>query len=111
MSFVKLRGLPWSCTEEDIIRFFSGISIANNSLNDQIEHAEAINGESFEENSRVRPAVYLIMNTEGRPSGEAFVELETEGDSQAALNRNNAKIGQRYIEGKFKSLKIKLFFK
>jgi heterogeneous nuclear ribonucleoprotein F/H len=103
MTIVKLRGLPWSCTEEDIIKFFTGIAIANKSLNQQINQAEAINGETPEMNDRLKPAVYLTMNTEGRPSGEAFVEFETDQDSESALARNNAKIGQRYIEGKLEN--------
>ena len=99
MPFIKLRGLPWSCTEEDIITFLNGIKITERSLNQQINQPDAMNGESPEENNRIKPAVYLTTNSEGRPSGEAFIEVESDADVEIAKTRHNAKIGQRYIEG------------
>ena len=36
---------------------------------------------------------------DGRSTGEAFVEFETEDDAVAALDKNNEHIGRRYIEG------------
>jgi heterogeneous nuclear ribonucleoprotein F/H len=45
-------------------------------------------------------AIYLMTNNEGRPNGEAFIELETENDIEMAVKRNNALMGHRYIEGK-----------
>ena len=45
-----------------------------------------------------KPAVYLTTNAEGRPSGEAFVEVNSEEDLNEALKQNNKMMGQRYIE-------------
>ena len=45
-----------------------------------------------------KPAVYLTMNSEGRPSGEAYVEVCSESDLEEALKFNNNLMGQRYIE-------------
>lgn len=39
------------------------------------------------------------MSREGRPSGEAYVEFETEEDAKKGLEKNNEHLGSRYIEG------------
>lgn len=82
MNVIKLRGLPWSCTIDDVVNFLNGIKIS----------LKPSDRESKE------PSVYLTTNAEGRPSGEAFIELVDESDLEAALKRNNAMMGQRYIE-------------
>ena len=38
---------------------------------------------------------------DGRPSGEAYIELESEADVQDALKRDKQNMGKRYIEGEF----------
>ena len=85
MNVIKLRGLPWSCTSEDIVKFLDGINITNKPSNDASLDSKV-------------PSVYLTMNAEGRPSGEAFIELVDDADVEVALKRNNAMMGQRYIE-------------
>ena len=35
---------------------------------------------------------------EGRPSGEAFIEVEDELDVEAALRKDKGHMGKRYIE-------------
>ncbi|BFZ17813.1 hypothetical protein BsWGS_20852 [Bradybaena similaris] len=72
---VRLRGLPWSCTAEDIIHFLRECTIVDN-----------------------EEGVHFTYSREGRPSGEAFVELESEDDVSNALAQNNEHIGNRYIE-------------
>lgn len=44
--------------------------------------------------------VHLTMAREGRPSGEAYVEMESEEDLKAALKKDREHMGNRYIEGK-----------
>lgn len=44
--------------------------------------------------------VHFTYSREGRPSGEAFVEFVSNEDKELALKKNNAHMGQRYIEGK-----------
>jgi heterogeneous nuclear ribonucleoprotein F/H len=86
MPVVKLRGLPWSCTVEDIIKFLEQVKIV------------CVKQENDDSNAGSKPSVYLTANTEGRPSGEAFIEVEEETDVDIALQKNNNLMGQRYIE-------------
>jgi len=72
-SVVKLRGLPWSVTLEDIANFLSGISIPSG-------------------------GVHLMNGPNGRPSGLAYVELSSEEDQAEALRRDKQSIGGRYID-------------
>ncbi|MGH0117379.1 UNVERIFIED_CONTAM: hypothetical protein FKN15_033474 [Acipenser sinensis] len=72
---VRIRGLPWSCTQEEVAGFFSNCSIVG-----------GINGVSF------------TFSKEGRPSGEAFIELETAEDLKSALAKDCKYMGHRYIE-------------
>ena len=42
----------------------------------------------------------MIMNREGRPTGDAFVEMATDEDIELALKNDRKNIGKRYVEGK-----------
>ncbi|XP_019361719.1 PREDICTED: heterogeneous nuclear ribonucleoprotein H isoform X1 [Gavialis gangeticus] len=81
---VKVRGLPWSCSAEEVERFFSECKI--------------LNGAS---------GIRFIYTREGRPSGEAFVELETEEDVKLALKKDRETMGHRYVEV-FKSNNVEM---
>uniref|UniRef100_A0A1B6D4H1 RRM domain-containing protein n=1 Tax=Clastoptera arizonana TaxID=38151 RepID=A0A1B6D4H1_9HEMI len=72
---VKMRGLPWSTTVEEIIKFFDKCNIKNG-----------------------KAGVQMTMSREGRPSGEAYVEMETEEDVEQALKKDREHMGHRYIE-------------
>nr|2DB1_A Chain A, heterogeneous nuclear ribonucleoprotein F [Mus musculus] len=72
---VKLRGLPWSCSIEDVQNFLSDCTIH-----------DGVAG------------VHFIYTREGRQSGEAFVELESEDDVKLALKKDRESMGHRYIE-------------
>jgi len=39
------------------------------------------------------------MSREGRPSGEAYVEMETDEDIEKACKKDRDHMGRRYIEG------------
>ncbi|XP_025919115.1 heterogeneous nuclear ribonucleoprotein H isoform X6 [Apteryx rowi] len=81
---VKVRGLPWSCSAEEVQRFFSECKI--------------LNGAS---------GIRFIYTREGRPSGEAFVELESEDDVKLALKKDRETMGHRYVEV-FKSNNVEM---
>lgn len=43
--------------------------------------------------------IRFIYTREGRPSGEAFAELESEEDVKLALKKDRETMGHRYVEG------------
>ncbi|CAO2831276.1 unnamed protein product [Amaranthus hypochondriacus] len=67
---VRLRGLPFNCTDIDILKFFAGLDIVD----------------------------VLLVNKGGRFSGEAFVVLASPVQAGLALNRDRQNIGRRYVE-------------
>ncbi|KAH8312647.1 hypothetical protein KR044_011968 [Drosophila immigrans] len=72
---VKLRGLPYAVTEQQIEEFFAGLEIKTD-----------------------REGILFVMDRRGRATGEAFVQFESQDDTEQALGRNREKIGHRYIE-------------
>ncbi|CAJ1069395.1 G-rich sequence factor 1 [Xyrichtys novacula] len=70
---VRLRGLPYSCTETDIVKFFSGLDI-------------------------VQDGVTIVLDRRGRNSGRAVVHFATQEAADKALQRDRQSIGNRYIE-------------
>lgn len=72
---VKVRGLPWSCSAEDLLQFFSECRIRD--------------GEK---------GIHFIETRSGRPSGLAFIEMEHEEDIRKALEKHRQYLGPRYVE-------------
>ncbi len=72
IGILKMRGLPFSCTEEDIRTFFKDYRI----IEDGIKRA--------------------VLG--GRPSGECFVIFESKEEVVGALGLHMEKIGNRFIE-------------
>ncbi|XP_015260446.1 PREDICTED: G-rich sequence factor 1-like [Cyprinodon variegatus] len=70
---VLLRGLPYSCTEDDIAHFFSGLNIAENGIT-------------------------ILSNNRGRNSGQAYVQFSSQEEASKALQKDRELIGHRYIE-------------
>lgn len=70
---VRLRGLPFTCTEDDIFQFFSGLDIAENGIT-------------------------IVTDNRGRNSGEAFVQFTSQEAANEALQRDREVMGSRYIE-------------
>ncbi|VDP14791.1 unnamed protein product [Onchocerca flexuosa] len=66
---VRLRGLPYSATIDDIKEFFSGLEVAD---------------------------AVIDKEPGGRPSGEAFVRLATKEYAELALERSKNYMGSRY---------------
>ncbi|KAF5827170.1 putative heterogeneous nuclear ribonucleoprotein [Dunaliella salina] len=77
-TILKLRGLPFSVSDEDICNWFNddttlGISPV------------------------VKDNVLVVMEN-GRPSGVAFVEFPTPQEATTALTKNRQTMGTRYVE-------------
>lgn len=73
---IQVKGLPWSCTPQDLLQFFSECRIR-----------EGLKG------------IHLTTNRlTGRPSGQAFIEVEHEDDVSKALEKHRQYLGPRYVE-------------
>lgn len=72
---VQVKGLPWSCSAQDLQQFFSDCRIRDG-----------------------MKGIHLILNGQGRPSGEAFIEMEHEGDVAKALEKHRQYLGPRFVE-------------
>jgi heterogeneous nuclear ribonucleoprotein F/H len=70
---LRLRGLPFSASKDDIMEFFKDFVLSEDSI-------------------------HITMNSEGRPTGEAFVEFANAEDSKAAMAKDRMTLGSRYIE-------------
>jgi heterogeneous nuclear ribonucleoprotein F/H len=76
---LKLRGLPFSATEEDIAAFFDDPALGID--------APPAPGD-----------VLVAAGADGRPSGMAFVEFPSAEGAGRGLGKDRALIGSRYIE-------------
>ena len=71
MFTLRMRGLPFKCTKEDVEAFFHPLTLAD---------------------------VRFTVDRDGRPSGRAYVDFNSDADMSEALKRNGDCIGKRYIE-------------
>nr|XP_046207490.1 G-rich sequence factor 1 [Oncorhynchus gorbuscha] len=72
---IRAKGLPWSCTTDDLIQFFSECRVR-----------DGVKG------------IHLTVNRDGKPNGQAFIELEHEEDVSKALEKHRQYLGPRYVE-------------
>merc|ERR1719163_543213 len=70
---VKMRGLPYKVTRNDLLDFFTGLAVP-------------LNG------------VHLMFNEREQPTGEAFVEFSTPDDRERAMTKDRQHMGGRYVE-------------
>ena len=71
---VMMRGLPYDATVNDVIKFF---------------------GTEFD---IVDNGIVLPLDSDGRASGQAFVQFTNAEDAAKALTKNREHMGRRYIE-------------
>jgi len=69
---VRLRGLPWSATEADVLNFFSSVPATPG-------------------------GVRFVRNAAGKATGEAFLQVPL-GSMDRALRRHRHMMGPRYVE-------------
>ena len=72
---VRLRGLPFNATPEQVLQFFAGF-----------------------EPPRGTGGVHMVLGANGRPNGEAFVEFGSEELAEAAMSKDRQTMGTRYVE-------------
>ncbi|CAF1391811.1 unnamed protein product, partial [Didymodactylos carnosus] len=72
---VKLRGLPYSATKNDVHKFLKPCHI--------------LDGDD---------GIHMLKTKNGRSSGECFVDLESDEDVRIALLKSKNHMGNRYIE-------------
>ncbi|KAK6937138.1 RNA recognition motif domain [Dillenia turbinata] len=70
---LRLRGLPFSAGKDDIMYFFNDFDLSEGSI-------------------------HITLNSDGRPTGEAYVEFASAEDSKAAMIKDRMSLGSRYIE-------------
>eukprot|EP00118_Oscarella_pearsei_P009093 m.50323 g.50323 ORF g.50323 m.50323 type:complete len:949 (+) comp34064_c0_seq16:20-2866(+) len=68
---VKMRGIPFRATENDVHTFFKPLNIKE---------------------------VRIVQTSKGRPSGRAFVDFFSPKDQSKALKRHKDYLGSRYVE-------------
>ena len=71
MFTLRMRGLPFRATKEDVEAFFHPLPVAD---------------------------IRFTVDKDGRPSGRAYVDFNSEEDKREAMERNGDCIGKRYIE-------------
>jgi heterogeneous nuclear ribonucleoprotein F/H len=71
--FLRLRGLPFSANEQDIMTFFAAAQLAP-------------------------IGIQMMMNAQGRKSGEAFVQFGTSEEARRGMGLHRGSMGTRYIE-------------
>lgn len=75
---LKMRGLPFSATKDDIITFFDD--------------------PSFDIAPLVHDSIHIVTSIDGRPSGVAFVEFASPEDAKTAIRKDRHTMGNRYVE-------------
>lgn len=70
---VRLRGLPYGCTKQEVAQFFDGLQI-------------------------IPYGITITMDQMGKCTGDAYVEFSTPEDAEKAQSKHKEKIGHRYIE-------------
>ena len=71
---VKLRGLPWSASKDDIADF--------------LERCNILGGHR---------GIIVTTDDRGRPSGDAYVEVEAMEDVELALRMHKRDMGSRWV--------------
>lgn len=70
---LKLRGLPFSASKRDVIEFFKDFDLKDENIQ-------------------------FVVHSDGRASGEAFVEFDGPSQSKLAMSRDKMMLGSRYVE-------------
>lgn len=75
---LKLRGLPFSATADDVVAFFDDPALGIPALASE--------------------QVTIAIAADGRPNGMAFVEFDAPESAEAAMKKDKQIMGSRYVE-------------
>ena len=70
---VKMRGLPWSASVQQVSGFFEGLRVAPH-------------------------GVFILNGMDQRPTGDAYVVFESVADATEATNRHKSMMGEREVD-------------
>ncbi|PKA65945.1 hypothetical protein AXF42_Ash010354 [Apostasia shenzhenica] len=70
---LRLRGLPYSAGKDDILDFFKDYELSED-------------------------RIHIVLNADGKPTGEAYVEFASADASRSAMAKDRKTLGSRYIE-------------
>ena len=77
---LRMRGLPFTATTQDVLIFFTGYEV-------------------LDEADGEKKVLFCKENGgRGRPSGQGFVEFQSEADANQAMSRNRSEMGGRCVE-------------
>lgn len=71
--FLRMRGLPFSSTKDEIFVFFEGYN-------------------------PIQESIVLTYRNDGRATGEGYVQFESPDDAKNAMGLHRKSMGSRYIE-------------
>ena len=92
---IRIRGLPWQATKDDISKFFSG------KLSSFFPFTRINNSCSSVLGCKIKgdlDGIKMTLSNQGRPSGEAYIEFEDDDAYKKALECHKKHMGSRYIE-------------
>lgn len=89
---VRIRGIPWSCSKDEIVEFFNGKFI----LDYLIKFHQLFSVSDCTVKNGTEGVHFVHSHDSGKPSGEAFIELETSTDADNAKKHTMGYIGTRY---------------
>jgi hypothetical protein len=85
---IKLRGLPWNSTEQDVRHFMQSVRL----------HEPAPSDAHDSKTSLLPTPIWIVKNEIGRDTGEAFVRVKSSEDLAAARKLHRQLMGRRFIE-------------
>ncbi|XP_069482382.1 G-rich sequence factor 1 isoform X2 [Ambystoma mexicanum] len=121
MAVVKVRGLPWTCTVDDLIVFFHVFKVNPQDASLLLNRLQPASSHTVEEGvvrlrglpyscteediaqfftglSIAEDGITFVLDHRGKKSGDAFVQFMTSEMAEQALLKHRAEMGNRYIE-------------
>lgn len=89
---VRIRGIPWACSKDEIVDFFDG---KQTFLGRMMKFLPVLFFPDCTVHNGIEGVHFVHAHDSGKPSGEAFIELETSEDVEKAKKHTMGYIGTR----------------